>query len=66
MAKRGVLFSHAYVQSPIYIPTRACLHTGRYIHQHGVQYVEEVIDWPSRRYRRFQLTGEVKGGKICL
>jgi arylsulfatase A-like enzyme len=44
LAQRGVLFRHAYVQSPICIPSRACLQTGRYPHQHGVTYMEEVID----------------------
>jgi len=37
LAERGVLFSHAYAQNPVCIPSRACLHTGRYTHQHGVQ-----------------------------
>jgi arylsulfatase A-like enzyme len=44
LAGRGVLFRHAYVQSPICIPSRACLQTGRYPHEHGVTYMEEVID----------------------
>jgi len=44
LARRGVLFHRAFVQSPICIPSRACIQTGRYTHQHGVDYMEEVID----------------------
>ena len=41
LAARGVLFERCYVQNPICIPSRACLQTGRYPHQHGVRYMEE-------------------------
>ena len=44
LAKRGVLFEQAIVQSPMCIPSRASIHTGRYPHQHGVQHMETVID----------------------
>jgi arylsulfatase A-like enzyme len=75
LAARGVLFSHAYVQNPVCIPSRACLHTGRYIHQHGVQYMEEVIDttpplppWEKTFMERLQESGYVTGavGKIHM
>src|SRR3981189_1958922 len=35
MAKRGVRFSNAYVQSPICGPSRMSFYTGRYIRSHG-------------------------------
>jgi arylsulfatase len=44
LAGRGTLFEHAYVQSPVCIPSRACLVTGRYAHQHGVSYMAEAVD----------------------
>ena len=44
LANRGYNFHHAYVQNPVCIPSRACIQTGRYIHQHGVEHMEEVID----------------------
>ena len=44
LAKRGVLFQHAIAQSATCIPSRACIQTGRYNHQHGVQYMETIID----------------------
>ncbi|MEW6355997.1 MAG: sulfatase-like hydrolase/transferase [Planctomycetota bacterium] len=44
LAKRGVIFRHAYTQNPVCIPARACIQTGRYTHQHGVQYMESIID----------------------
>jgi arylsulfatase A-like enzyme len=44
LAREGVLFERAYCQNTICIPSRACLHTGRYIHQHGVQYMENEVD----------------------
>ncbi|MBU2572332.1 MAG: sulfatase-like hydrolase/transferase [Gammaproteobacteria bacterium] len=44
LAKRGVNFTQAFVQNPVCIPSRACWQTGRYTHQHGVTYMEEIID----------------------
>src|ERR1700761_3958262 len=35
MAKRGVLFSNAYVQSPVCGPSRMSFYTGRYMRSHG-------------------------------
>ena len=44
LATRGALFHNAIIQNPVCIPSRACLQTGRYTHQHGVRYMESVID----------------------
>jgi arylsulfatase A-like enzyme len=44
LARRGAFFRNAFTQNPICIPSRVCLMTGRYTHQHGVDYMEEVID----------------------
>src|SRR5882672_12030507 len=35
MARRGVRFSNAYVQSPICGPSRMSFYTGRYMRSHG-------------------------------
>ena len=35
LAKRGVRFTHAYVQSPICGPSRMSFYTGRYMRSHG-------------------------------
>jgi arylsulfatase A-like enzyme len=43
LARRGTLFTHSFVQVPICIPSRTCLSTGRYAHQHGVMHMESVI-----------------------
>jgi len=40
----SVLFDRAYVQNTVCIPSRACIQTGRYTHQHGVRYMESMID----------------------
>jgi len=44
LARRGATFRHAYCQNPICVPSRACMYTGRYIHQNQVTYMEAVID----------------------
>jgi arylsulfatase A-like enzyme len=44
MAKRGVLFSNAYVQSPICGPSRMSFYTGRYMRSHGSHW----NGWPLR------------------
>jgi len=44
LAERGTRFTAAYCQNPVCIPSRACIQTGRYTHQHGVTYMETVID----------------------
>lgn len=44
LAARGTLFGRCYIQNPVCIPSRACLQTGRYPHQHTVTYMETVID----------------------
>jgi arylsulfatase A-like enzyme len=38
LAKRGVRFSHSYVQSPICGPSRMSTYTGRYVRSHGTDY----------------------------
>jgi arylsulfatase A-like enzyme len=38
LAARGATFSRAFAQNPVCIPSRACIQTGRYTHQHGVEY----------------------------
>jgi arylsulfatase A-like enzyme len=44
LAKRGVLFSRAYVQSPICGPSRMSFYTGRYMRSHGSHW----NGWPLR------------------
>jgi len=44
LARDGVNFSHACVQNTVCVPSRACIQTGRYPHQHGVTYMETVVD----------------------
>lgn len=44
LAAEGVNFANAFVQNPVCVPSRACLQTGRYTHQHGVTYMESVVD----------------------
>ncbi len=38
LAKRGVIFDRAYVQSPVCGPSRMSYYTGRYMHSHGVSW----------------------------
>ena len=44
LAAEGVNFDRAYVTNPVCVASRACIQTGRYTHQHGVEYMETVVD----------------------
>ena len=44
LAGLGVNFTNAYVQNTVCVPSRACIQTGRYTHQHGVRYMETAVD----------------------
>lgn len=44
LAGFGVNFANAFVQNTVCVPSRACVQTGRYTHQHGVTYMETVVD----------------------
>lgn len=44
LAGRGAQFRRAYIQNPVCVPSRACIQTGRYVHQHGVDYMSSAID----------------------
>ena len=64
LAGRGTRFDSAYIQNPVCIPSRACMMTGRYTHQHGVTYMESVIDttpglpaWEKTIMERLQYAG---------
>lgn len=71
----SVRFRRAYVQNTVCIPSRACIQTGRYTHQHGVRYMESEIDrtpgLPAHEVtfmERLQAAGYVTGaaGKIHM
>jgi arylsulfatase len=75
LAGEGVIFNRAYCQNPVCVPSRACLHTGRYTHQHGVQYMETEVDqtpplppWEKTFMERLQDDGYYTGavGKIHM
>jgi arylsulfatase A-like enzyme len=75
LAARGARFTHATIQNTVCIPSRACLQTGRYTHQHGVTYMESVIDdtpglpaWERTFMERLQGAGYRTGafGKIHM
>lgn len=56
LAARGALFTDAYTPSPICVPARASLHTGRHVHQVGAwdsaePYRGEVRSWAHRLRR---------------
>jgi hypothetical protein len=44
LAARGTPFSRGYIQNPVCIPSRACIQTGRYVHQRhaGALLVEQT------------------------
>ena len=44
LASQGINFSNAFVQNTVCVPSRACIQTGRYPHQHGVTYMESIVD----------------------
>jgi arylsulfatase len=44
LARDGVRFESCFVQNTVCVPSRACIQTGRYTHQHGVTYMETVVD----------------------
>ena len=44
LAQSSVVFDRGFVQNTVCIPSRACIQTGRYTHQHGVRYMEREID----------------------
>lgn len=75
LAQSGTLFEHAYIQNSVCIPSRACLQTGRYTHQHGVLYMESEIDltpglpeWEVTFMERLQAAGYRTGatGKMHM
>lgn len=64
LAQQGVNFQRAYVTNPVCVASRACLQTGRYTHQHGVEYMENVVDdtpglppWEVTFMERLQMAG---------
>ena len=64
LAARGTQFSHGYIQNPVCIPSRACIMTGRYVHQHGVDHMQDVIGttpglppWETTMMERLQGVG---------
>lgn len=69
LASQGVNFSHAYCNNPVCIPSRACIQTGRYTHQHGVRYMENRVNdtpglpwWEKTFMERLQDGGYDTGG----
>ena len=44
LAAKGTRFERPYTQNTICTPARACIQTGRYIHQHGVTFQAVPID----------------------
>ncbi len=75
LARRGVVFHNAFIQNTVCIPSRACMQTGRYTHQHGLQYMSPIIDdgpalrpWEITFMERLQCAGYHTGafGKIHM
>ncbi len=44
LGKNGVIYYNAFCQSPVCVPGRACISTGRYTNQHGVSYSTGVSE----------------------
>ncbi|MCX5776863.1 MAG: sulfatase-like hydrolase/transferase [Candidatus Firestonebacteria bacterium] len=44
LAKEGTVFEKAYCNNTVCVPSRICMATGKYVHQHGVEYMEDVVD----------------------
>lgn len=64
LAHQDVNFDRAYVTNPVCAASRACIQTGRYTHQHGVEYMETVVDntlglppWEVTFMERLQVAG---------
>jgi len=75
LAERSVVFDNAFIQNTVCIPSRACIQTGRYTHQHGARYMESEIDlspglpeWEVTFMERLQQAGYRTGatGKIHM
>lgn len=75
LAEEGVRFEHSYVNNPVCMPSRACIQTGRYTHQHGLRYMDPIIDrspglpnWEETFMERLQVGGYATGavGKIHM
>lgn len=75
LAKEGVLFERPYINNTVCMPSRACMQTGRYTHQHGLRYMESVIGttpglppWEQTFMERLQTVGYDTGavGKIHM
>ena len=75
LSSRGAFFERPYIQNTVCIPSRACLQTGRYTHQHGVTYMEAEIDltpglpeWEVTFMERLQAAGYRTGatGKMHM
>ncbi len=75
LAATGVNFTRAYVTNPVCVASRACIQTGRYTHQHGVEYMEDVVDntpglppWEVTFMERLQAAGYYTGafGKMHM
>jgi len=69
LAAEGTNFAHAYCNNPVCVPSRACIQTGRYTHQHGVCYMENRVNdtpglpwWERTFMERLQDAGYDTGG----
>jgi arylsulfatase A-like enzyme len=69
LAVTGARFEYAYCNNPVCIPSRACIQTGRYTHQHGVRYMENRVNdtpglpwWERTFMERLQDAGYDTGG----
>lgn len=75
LAADGTRFENGFINNPVCIPSRACIQTGRYTHQHGVRYMEEEIEktpglpvWEHTFMEQLQASGYDSGavGKIHM